>query len=470
MAQDLRSYLDALEKKGELLHIKKEVDVLKNLAGLAWQAENYQNKCTMFHNVKDYPNWRVASYLNGNRNRLAIGINSTPENFIKTWQTLLKKGLTPTKMVGTGPVKEVIMKGDEVDLSKIPIHTMSNLDKGPYIGGGLGIVKDPDTGIRNVSLHRHQLKGKNKLGIMMQPNRHMDMIYQKYEAMDKPMPIVIAPGHHGALYLAANWSTAFGVDELELAGTLLGEPVEMVKCETIDLEAPAYSEIVIEGLVLPKYREEEGPFAEHTGYARTGGGLNPVVEVTAITMRKDAIYYALQGGRPIAESQVLDGMPMEVVLMDRLRSVGGYVDLHDVVAVPSAGGCHILVIKMTPRQEGQVRSVLMAALSSEYIHNKIAIAVDDDINPHDMQDVMWSISTRCNPAKDVFIIPDTLGHTLDASLELISQTGLGAGIRMGSKMGIDSTKPSTRTPDARDFFTRSLPMGLDKYLLKDFIE
>ena len=470
MTQDLRSYLDALDKKGELLHIKKEVDVSKNLAGLAWQAENYQNKCTMFHNIKDYPNWRVASYINGNRSHLAIGINSTPENFINKWQALLKKGLTPTKMVSTGPVKEVIMKGNEVDLAKIPIHTMSNMDKSPYIGGGLGIVKDPDTGIRNVSLHRHQVKGKNKLGIMMVANRHMDMIYKKFEAMDKPMPIAIAIGHHGALYLAANWTKAFGEDELDLAGALLSEPVEMVKCETIDLEAPAYSEIVIEGLVLPKYREEEGPFAEHTGYARAGSGQNPVVEVTAITMRKDAIYYALQGGRPIAESQVLDAMPMEVLLMDHLSTVGGYVDLHDVVAVPSAGGSHILVIKMTPKQEGQVRNVLMAALSSEYIHSKIAIAVDDDVNPHDMQDVMWSISTRCNPAKDVFIIPDTLGHPLDASLELISPPGEAPGIRLGSKMWIDSTKPSLRTPDARDFFTRSLPMGLDKYLLKDFID
>jgi 2,5-furandicarboxylate decarboxylase 1 len=469
LSQDLRTYLKALDECGEILHIKKEVGVAENLAGLAWQAENYQGKCTLFHNVKGYPNWKVASYLNGSRSRLAISINSTPEKFIQDWQKLLQKGLTPTKLVESGPVKDIVWTGEQVDLLKLPIHTMSNMDKSPYIGGGLGIVKDPESGIRNVSLHRHQIKGKNKMGIMMIPNRHMDMIYNKYEALNKPMPIAIAIGHHGALYLAANWTSAFGIDEFDVAGTLLQEPIEMVKCETIDLEVPAYSEIVIEGLVLPNYREDEGPFAEHTGYARAGSGQNPLIEVTAITMRKDAIYYALQGGRPVSESQVLDGMPMEVVLFERLRNVAGHVDLHDVVAVPSAGGSHILIIKMTPKQPGQVRNVLMAALSSEYIHNKIAIAVDDDVNPHDMQDVMWSISTRCNPSKDVFIVPDTIGHPLDASLELLDHT-VGAGIRLGSKMGIDSTKPPLSDPDARDFFTRALPLGLDKYNLKDFVE
>ncbi|HEY3313825.1 MAG TPA: UbiD family decarboxylase [Bacillota bacterium] len=467
--KDLRSYLADLEAAGEILHIKKEVDVAKNVGGLAWQAENYQGKAAMFENVKGYPGWKVASYLNGSRRRLAIGIGTTPDKFIPYWRQMLQKGLTPTKMVKEAPCQEIVWTGDQVDLSKLPIHTHSDLCAGPYVGGGLGIVKDPETGIRNVSLHRHQVKGKNKMGVMMVEGRHMDLIRRKWDALNKPCPIAIAIGHHGALYLAANWTMSLGVDELDLAGTLLGEPVEMVKCKTIDMEVPAWSEVVIEGLIAPNAREKEGPFAEHTGYARAGSGNNPYLEVTAITMRKDAIFYALQGGRPVSESQILDGMPMEVVLFDRLRDVGSYVDLKDVVALPCAGGSHILVIKMTPNLDGQARLVLMAALAHQYIHTKIAIAVDDDVDPHSEKDLLWSISTRVNPAKDIFIVPDTLGHPLDASLELVTPPGYAPGIRVGSKMGIDATKPPTRLADARDHFTRAMPRGLNEFSLKDFI-
>ncbi len=469
MKHDLRSYLADLEAAGEILHIKKEVDVLKNVGGLAWQAENYMGKAPMFENVKGYPGWKVLSYLNGSRRRLAFGIGTTPEKFIPTWRELLQKGLTPTKMVGNAPCQEVVWTGDQVDLSKLPIHKHSYLCAGPYIGGGLGIVKDPDTGIRNVSLHRHQIKGKDKMGVMMVEGRHMDLIRRKWDALNKPCPIAIAIGHHGALYLAANWTMSYGVDEMELAGTLLGEPVEMVKCKTIDMEVPADAEVVIEGLIQPNQRELEGPFAEHTGYARAGSGQNPWLKVTAITMRKDALFYDLQGGRPISESQILDGMPMEVVLFDRLKDVGSWVDLKDVVALPSAGGSHILVIKMTPHLDGQARLVLMAALAHQYIHTKVAIAVDDDVDPHNEKELWWSISTRVNPAKDIFIVPDTLGHPLDASLELVTPPGHAPGVRVGSKMGIDATKPPTRLAEARAHFERAMPNGLYEYLLKDFI-
>jgi len=128
-------------------------------------------------------------------------------------------------------------------------------------------------------------------------------------------------------------------------------------------------------------------------------------------MRKNAIYYALQGGRPISESQPLDGFPMELVLYARIKDVGGFIDVKDVVALPYAGGSHIIVVQMTPRKAGEVRSMLMALLSSPYLHPKIGIAVDEDIDPHNAQSIMYAMSTRVNPKSDVFIIPDTLCHT-----------------------------------------------------------
>lgn len=470
MVKDLRSYLKELEDAKELIRIKKKVDPRENLAGLAWQGENKLGKATFFEDLAGYPDWQAVSYADASRTRLGISIGTTPREFIPKMQELLEKGPTKKVLVETGPVKEVIKVGDKVNLNEIPIHTMSNMDVAPYMGSGMAIIKDPDTGIQNVSLHRHQLKGKNKLGVLMHPGRHMDMIYKKYEAKNEPMPIALAVGHHAAYYLCTCWTFPFGVDEFEMAGTFLGEPVRTVKCETQDLEVPADAEIIIEGYIPPFEREDEGPFAEHTGYARAGSGENPYMIVTAITRRKDAIYYALQGGKPIASSQILDGLPMEVVIYNRVKDVGGYVDVHDVVAVPCAGGSHIIVVQITPKIQGEARDVALAVLSSPYIHPKIAIVVDDDIDPHDEKELFWSLSTRVNPERDTFIVPGTHGHHLDASLPLITEPGKFPQIRRGSKMGIDATKPPTNEPDARDHFTRSHALGSDKFNIIDFID
>ena len=469
MAKDMRMFLSQLEEAGELQSVTKEVDPKTQLGGLAYQIAGQGGKASYFKNLKGYPDWTAVSYIHGSRRRLAIALDTTPQQFIPHLQGLIKKDLTPLKRVDEAPCQEIVWTGDDVDLYKLPIHQMADADAGPYIGSDLAIVKDPDTGAHNVSLHRLQLQGKQQLGIMMAPTRHMHMIYQKYEAINKPMPITIAIGHHPAYYIAANWTTSFGVDELEIAGTLMGEPVEMVRCKAIDLEAPAYTELVIEGEIPPHERHPEGPFTEHTGLARQGDGMNPFIRVKAITMRKNAIYYALQGGLPIAESQVLDGLPMEVVLFNRIKDVGGYVDLKDVVAPAYVGGCHVVFVQLTPTVEGQVNDVLMAALSSPYIHPRIVIAVDDDVDPHDPQQVFWSLSTRCNPATDVFIVDRTKGLILDPTARLLTEPGVFPQIRLGSKMGIDATKPALMYEKARGTQRKSIPMGMEKYDWKDFI-
>lgn len=469
MAKDMRTYLQQLEETGELQHITKEVDPHTQLGGLAYQVAGQAGKASYFENIKGFPGWKAVSYIHGSRRRMAASMETTTREFIPHLRALMSGGLTPLKMVAGGPAQEVVWTGDQTDLYRLPIHKMADADAAPYIGSDLAIVKDPDSGFHNVSMHRLQLQGRQQLGIMMAPTRHMHMIYQKYEAMNKPMPIVLAIGHHPAYYIAANWTTSFGVDELEIAGTLMGEPVEMVRCKTIDLEAPARAEIIIEGEVPPHERCQEGPFTEHTGLARQGEGMNPFIRVKAITMRQNAIYYALQGGRPIAESQVLDALPMEVVLFERIKDVGGFVDLKDVVAPPYVGGCHVVIVQLTPTVEGQVNDVLMAALSSPYIHPRIVIAVDDDVDPHDPQQVLWSLSTRCNPAEDVFIVNKTKGLILDPTARLLTPPEVFPQIRLGSKMGIDATKPPLMYREVREEQRISTPMGMDKHDWRDFV-
>ncbi|MCL6445029.1 MAG: UbiD family decarboxylase [Alicyclobacillus sp.] len=466
---NLRTFLRQLEEAGELQYVDKPVDPLRNMGALAWQGENFLGKATFFNNLEGFPGWKACTYIETSRRRLALTIGSTVKDFIPRMRELLKQGPTPGVLVNTGPVKEVILKGDEVDLTKLPIHIMYNEDGGPYIGGGMGIVKDPDTGIQNSALHRHQIFNRNQMGIFMVPNRHTDLVYQKYEAKNEPCPIAIVIGHHPMLLMTSCWTFPKDVYEIDMAGTFLGEPIREVMCETVDLRVPADAEIVIEGYIVPNERKLEGPFTEHTGYARAGSGMNPYIEVTCITHRRDAIYHALQGGKPIASSQILDAIPQEIVLWERIKDVGGFVDLKDVVSLPYAGGSHIVVVQFTPRIDGEAKDVLLAALSSPYIHPKIAIAVDDDIDPHDPKEIFWSISTRVDPQRDVFIIPGTHGHNLDASLELITPEGVHPQVRRGSKMGIDATKPPLRDAKAREFFIRSVPKGWGEVDIRDYV-
>jgi 2,5-furandicarboxylate decarboxylase 1 len=466
MVRDMRTFLGVLEDHGELLRIEREVNPHTTLAALAWEAENKLRKATWFETLSGYPDWTAVSYIHGSRRRIALGLGTTEAAYIHDLTAGLDKRI-PCRMVTDGPVKDVVWKGGQVDLGRLPIQTHSTCDPSPYLGH-ICIVKDPETGIRNVSVHRMQIQGKRKTGISIHAGRHMDMIYKKYEKRNEPMPIAFVIGHHPAYYVAGCWSTAFGIDELEIAGGLMGEPAELVACEKIDLEVPAHAEVVVEGEVPPHVREIEGPFGEHHGLSHGHQGRNPIVNVNAITMRDDAIYYALQGGRPIAESQILDAVPQEVDLYKRLRNVLGYVDLRTVVIPPYVGGSHIVLIQMVPEAEGQTRVVLMAALSSQYPHMKIAIELDEDVDPNDPKEVWWSISTRVNPHKDIFIIPDTLGHSLDVSLDNLGTWGAGK-IVVGSKMGIDATKGPKRNPEYRTLHDRIGPKGMGDVHIEDFI-
>ena len=340
MAQDLRGYIDLIREHQLLLDIKKEGDPLTNLAGIAYRGDTDLGQGTMFHNLKGYPNWTAVSYMCGSREKMALGLGTTKDKALVELGGRISRGLIKPKIVEDGPVKEVVWKGDDADLGRLPIHVHSDSDRGvPFIGSAMQFVKDPETGTQNIALQRDHIKGSKKMGIFVHPKRHTDICMQKYWQAGKPMPVATVIGHHPAYYIASTWTTSYETDEVDIAGALLQEPANMVRCETIDVMVPADAEIVIEGEVPPNYMEDEGPFCEHAGM--THGTLQqPIINVKCLTMRKNAIYYALQGGRPISESQPLDGFPMELVIYARIKDVGGFIDVKDVVALPYAGGSH----------------------------------------------------------------------------------------------------------------------------------
>ena len=457
MAKDMRSWISQLDEAGELLKITKEVDPIKNMGAVFCKVTD---RALLFENIKGHPGWRVLGQAPGNMRMagLAFGVEFSED--VREYARRTDKDLVPCKRISSGPVKEIIRADNDVDVEILPAHIQGARDAGRFIASGLCIINDPETGTRNMCFHRLQVKGRNKLGIMMVPGRHTWLIYQKYRELKLPMPIAIMIGHHPMYYMAAAYTGPLGMDEIELAGALLGEPAAVVVCETSDIEVPAHAEIILEGKVDPEFREDEGPFSEFQGYYFGGSGKNPVVEITAMTMRSDAIFKGLQNG-PDVEGCIYHRVPMSAAMYKDLRNVTGHVELKDVYA--HWGTVFGVVVQMTPRFYGEVKNVLLAAISGAYVHPKIAVAVDEDVNIYDAKEVAWAITTRVDPETDVSIIKGLRGHQMDESVTGMAGPPLSTGVRqkLTSKMIIDATKPPRSDPERRNFYERLTPIGLE---------
>ena len=459
---DLRSFIASAENSAELLRVDRETDPLTEMGVLFGETE----QPLIFENVRGYPGWQVCGELVTSRAAQALAFQVDRSQVVPELARRMQSAALPGRNVNTGPVKERILTGHDVDLRKLPVVVHSQEDGGPYIGSAMCVTKDPDTGIQNVAMLRMQIQDRNRTGTAFAP-RHSWMHYQKYEARNEPMPMAAVIGHHPILDLATNSSVPYGVDEFQVAGSLLQEPLEMVRCETVDLMVPANAEIVIEGLIPPGIREDEGPFGEFQCYYLTRTRKCPIFDVKAITMRRDALYRHIQATPSTVEHQALVAVPMEAHLWQRIKDVDGYIDLKDV-HVPPWGACFVVLVKFTPRLEEQAKSVLMAALSSSYAHPKIAIALDDDIDLTDPRDVFWAVATRVDPARDLLQIPHARMHSLDPSGKLVTAPGAGHQ-RVGGKLGIDATKPPTCRPKDRYDWERVLPMGHGNISLQEVL-
>jgi 2,5-furandicarboxylate decarboxylase 1 len=270
------------------------------------------------------------------------------------------------------------------------------------------------------------------------------------------MPMAFAIGLHPVYEIMANWSGIHrDFDELEYAAGVLGETIELVRCETIDLEVPAHAELVIEGLVHPTERMMEGPFGEFTTFGFGAEGPAPVFTTTAITHRRDPIFRHMQATW-FTDHQPLITLPMEATYYNRLRETHGNTNVIDVFVPPWASQ-FLMIVQVEARWDGQVNDMLMAALSGPNLHVKTVIAVDEDVDLYNAEDVLWAVATRCDPAQHVSIQTGSRLHPLDAIIPEVGDEY--TVMRIGGKMGIDATKPPTWRKEDRDKFRRVDPMG-----------
>jgi len=419
----LRDFLDRLPA-GELLHVTQPVQADYYKTALALELDARQRSPVVQFDQPAGWDVPIVTNLFADRDRIARMAGTDRAGFNAVFASALQN-LIPAKVIAGGPVHEVVQTGDAVDVQTLPISRHFQGDAGRYISSGILVCKDPDTGVRNLSFQRMQMKGPNRFGASLHSRGHIWEHLQRCEARGKNLEVAVVIGCDPAIYLAGAAKVAMEVDEFALAGALLKRPVELVKCKTIDVEVPADAEYVLEGEILAGVQEDEGPFGEYTGYSTYRSTRNVFV-VKAVTRQSRPVFLDIVPGLS-NEHLLLGRSAKEAHVFTRLKEL-----VPNLVALnyPKSGTHFHAYISLRKSAEGQARHALMLLFGLDnYI--KFAVAVDADVDVYQDSDVLWAMATRFQADTDMFMVPKVFCNRLDPS----SVDG------MSAKLGIDATAP-----------------------------
>ncbi len=449
--KDLREYLKALEVRGKLHHVKKEVDpdweVAAVMRRVFQRIPRERRPAVMFERIKGHDIPLVAGILGASPEVYTLALETTVDQVADKWRRAQTHPIPPVP-VKTGPVKENILTGDRIDVTKLPFCIWTRgQDPAPYVTGPCLVSKDPETGERNVGTYRMMLKGKRRFGLYIATTwQHMHPHISKNERQGRPTPCAVVIGCDPSVPLTS--VAKVQGDEFGVAGGLRGEPLEVVKCETSDLEVPAHAEIVIEGVVPPGVREPEGPFGEYTGYMGASGP-SFVIDVTCVTHRNDPIYQAFFSQMPPSESSCIRGTGGDVALYKHMtRDLK--LPVRDVHLLEAGGSGAFLCISLRRDHPGLPQRAMWAAWAYEPFFAKFVVVVDDDIDIRDSFQVLWAMSWHVQPERDVYISRNTAAVALDPSLADEHVNQFERRDLPSSKIGIDATRKHT-------FPARSIP-------------
>jgi 2,5-furandicarboxylate decarboxylase 1 len=451
--QDLRGFMRLLEAEGELRRVSRPVSTRFEIAAGIRGMGDRGGPALLFEDVVDH-DMPVVGGLFSTRRRalLALGVDDH-EAGNRRFLEGLHRPIETVTTTGPAPCQEVVLTGDQVDLNALPLPVYSEKDGGAYVTVGLTISNDPVDGRRNASVYREMRVDGRRLAVMSHAFQGLGTQIARAAELGVPLDVAIANGVHPVLLYASQAKVPHGVDELGIAGGILGRPVETVRCRTVDLEVPADSEIVIEGRILPGERALEGPFGEFSGYYGPAEH-NPVIEVTAITHRAGPVFLAGLTGVPTTDNHVLKVFAYESKLLENLRAAFPEVT---AVCFPDWGGVqYAAVVAMRQRYKGQARHLILTALG-DAARVKWVIVVDDDVDVFDTEQVNWAIITRSQPAEDLVVIPRVAGGPLDPSApekEVISVWGLDA----TRPFGVDYPEV-VKVPGAGSFEIDAAPDG-----------
>lgn len=451
---DLNEWLNLIEKEGELARVKEKVDWDLELGAIAQETADRGGPALLFENIKDYEDTPCRRFFTGAlatypRIAMMLGLpKDTPyKELIQVWRERSKKPIKP-RIVKTGPVKDNIVMGDDVDLTKFPAPKWHKLDGHRYIGTFDGVItKDRESDWINVGNYRRAIHNEKQMGIAFVVGQHIWMHWRSYRKKGENVPVAVAVGWNPLMPAVSCSHAPVGVSEYDVMGGLAGEPVELVKCETNDLLVPASAQIVFEGELDTNIDSfiKEGPFGEYTGYYCTVPHTRPVFNVKCITYRNDPILVGTQEGVPILEDHRICSVHHSAAIFDLLEE-----RMRGVKAVnvdPSTGWTNVFV-QIDNSYYGQVQQVAANIWSSgiSTMCGKNVFVFDEDIDIFDLNKVMWAIGYRLKPSRDIITFPgwhsplDPSEHPKDRVHEAIKK---------GDRLLLDCTKPFDwpRTPD-----------------------
>jgi 2,5-furandicarboxylate decarboxylase 1 len=427
---DLQGVVDLLKKKDMLVRVKSEVDMKHEMAGIATKFDG--GKAVLFEKLRD-SDVPLVTGLYWNRKVIAEIFNVEERQLpfltadaIQKWS---EKPVDPI-VVEKGPANEIIVETKDDLLNDIPIPTHGLQDGGPYLDSCVLIAKDPETGVRNASIQRMMVTGPNRMTMLMDMGRHLRDYYERAEKMGKPLEITINNGVGLAVHFASTTPSSaapLGADELGVASELLGEPLKLIRSQTVDVEGVADAQYVIEGEILPHIRENEGPAAEVTGYYAAADD-RWVVNVKAVTRRGSPIFHTIMPGKEVYNAV---GLMAEASVYQKVSSM--VPDVQDVYL--SYGGCgfYHANVQIKKSSEGVQKNAIMATFAAFPPLRRVTV-VDEDVDIYDPDDIEWALATRHDPERDMILIPDARGHELNP----ITDDGI------GTKIGIDATAPYPR--------------------------
>jgi 4-hydroxy-3-polyprenylbenzoate decarboxylase len=447
---DLRAFLQALEAAGELRRVSVEVDPDLEVAEIVDRLSKAGGPAVLFERVRgsDLP-LCVNLFGSARRMALALGVGDVAEvaerlralaglfrrrpRGVRGWLAVLPdlRGLAampPRHVVGPAPVQQVVLRGEAVDLRRLPLLRCWPGDGGRFLTLPQVVTADPETGERNVGVYRLQLHGPRELGLHWERHKGGAAHYARARAADRPIEVAVVLGGDPATTFAAAAPLPEGLDEYAFAGFLRGRPVELCRAATVDLEVPAHAEIVIEGTVDPRELRREGPFGDHTGFYDPGGPY-PVLRVTAVTMRRDAVCPAVVTGRPPMEEYWLLGYTSERLFLPLIQLL--WPEVTDVHAPPEGVATNLLFVALRKRYPGHAHKVAFALLGLGLLAlTKVVVVVDDWVDLRRPGEAWWAALCNCDPARDALVLRGP-GSVLDHSLE---------GFGFGGKLLIDGTR------------------------------
>lgn len=455
--ESLRDFVDALEQKGQLARVKASVDPELEVAEIMRRLMYAKGKpAVLFENVKGYTIPILGNTL-GSDERLRIALEEDDFSQIGNRIVDLTRMKMPTgvfgklkmlpklseisdygpKHIDNGPVKEIVLTEEKADLSVLPILRSFKGDAGKFITFGLTVTKHPETEVNNIGVYRMQILNTRKAIMHWQIHKrgaqHLEILKDKRSksgeegSREKQIPVAVIIGADPATLFSAVAPVPEGMDKYLFSGIVRKKGIKLVKCDTVDLEVPATAEIVLEGYVDPDDMQMEGPFGDHTGYY-TPPEPYPCFNLTCISMRKNPIYLTTVVGRPILEDAYI-GKVIERSFLPLIQMF--HPEVVDFSMPPAAWFQGLAIISIKKRYPGQAKKVMMGLWGMGQLSlTKMFVTVDHDINVHDMDEVLWAVTTRTDPKRDLMIIENAPTDTLDPSSPLLN---------LGSKVGIDAT-------------------------------